>query len=157
MLESKRFIPGLAVLMVASLLMGCGGEETEPDPATIDGVTVEFPRNAKAMPLSWRMAETPPVVDPLPEQQAKAATEILRAAMAKYPDEFLPEHLTNVYVYRDMMFDGDDPTAAVCEEPSSAHLSYSVADPYWLEHMLHNLVAELLFLKYPELVEQVEF
>lgn len=158
MLKSRWACSGLVVVAAAFWLAGCGDKsEPEPEPVTVEQVTIEFPRDTSDMPLSWRMDEETEIVAPLPRQQTGAAAKILTAAIARYPDEFLHEHLTNVFVYSDMYFGGQESTAGVSAGPSSVHLSYNQPEPYRLEFMFHWLVAELLYYKHPELVEQVAF
>jgi hypothetical protein len=160
MIRSGRVLSGLVVLAAACWLAGCGGDKSEPEPdsVTIEQIAIEFPRDASDMPSYWTTYyEKEPIVDPLPKEQTKAAAKILGSAIARYPDGFLNEHVTNVFVYSDMLFYGNRSMAGITAEPSNIFVSYNYADPFWLELMFHTLSAELLSLKYPDLMDQVGF
>ena len=145
--------------MASLAQVGCDRDEGEPEPDAIvvDEISIEFPRDIGSMPTVWRSEYEPLSVDPLPKEQTKAAAGILADAIQSYPDDFLGEHLTNVYVYADMIFYGDQSTAGITAGASGMHLSYNDADPFWLEQMFHCLVAEHLFYKFPDLVDEVGF
>ncbi len=151
----NRFRLAVVILLLSGLLLGCRGEKHES--VKIEGIIVAFPEDSGDMPLSWHLYGEEPVVDPLPKSQIPTASEIIKTAIAKYPEGFLPKHLTEVYVYRDMIFRGNEGSSGVYAEPSSVFISYYDADPFWLEYILHSLVAQLLWQKYPGMVKAAGF
>ena len=153
MLGTNRYTIVAAGLLIAGLMYGCGREETT---VTIEGIATAFPEDAKSFPLAWRLDGVAPDVDPLPKEQIKAATEILRTTFGRYPDGFLSEHLTNVSVFAHMVFDGAG-SAGTYAQPSTIYVSYLMADPIWMEEIAHSLIAALLYHKYPDVIDQVDF
>jgi len=65
---------------------------------------VRFPGDTDFLPLSWTEAPIRAEIEPIDDGARAAAAEILRHAMAKYPERVLRESLEGVYVVGSLKF-----------------------------------------------------
>ena len=67
---------------------------------------IRFPANDSFLPASWAEEPIKAEIEPLDEALQATASEILKAALVKYPESLLKEFLDGIYVVGSLRFYG---------------------------------------------------